>query len=87
MPLLGAMENAGEAEEKRIRGLVKNILGHPEYRDEIVAFVKQNGGLEYAARVLDRYVNEAVMALEVLPESFEKDCLKELAYFTAKRNR
>jgi len=23
--------------------------------------------------------------LEVLPESYEKSCLKELAYFTAKR--
>ena len=87
MPLLGAMENAGEAEEMRIRGLVKDIVGHPEYRDEIVAFVKLNGGLEYAAQVLDRYVDEAVSALDVLPESFEKDCLKELAYFTAKRNR
>lgn len=87
MPLLGAMANAGEAEEKRIRGLVKDIVGHPEYRDEIVAFVKMNGGLEYAARELDRYVDDAVKALDVLPESYEKDCLKELAYFTAKRNK
>lgn len=87
MPLLGAMANAGEAEEKRIRGLVKDIVGHPEYRDEIVAFVKMNGGLEYAAMELDRYVDDAVKALDVLPESYEKDCLKELAYFTAKRNR
>lgn len=87
MPLLGAMANAGEAEEKRIRGLVKDIVGHPEYRDEIVTFVKQNGGLDYAAKELDRYVDDAVKALEVLPESFEKECLKELAYFTAKRNK
>lgn len=87
MPLLGAMANAGEAEEKRIRGLVKDIVGHPEYRDEIVIFVKQNGGLEYAAKELDKYVDDAVKALEMLPESFEKDCLKELAYFTAKRNK
>ena len=85
MPLLGAMSNAGETEERRIRAMVKDIVGHPEYRDEIVAFVKQNGGLDYAARELDRYVEEAVKALEVFPESYEKDCLKALAYFTAKR--
>lgn len=87
MPLLGAMINAGIQEEKRIRTMVGDIAGHPEYRDEIVAFVRANGGLEYAEKELDRYVNEAVTVLDCLPESYEKTCLKELAYFTAKRNR
>ena len=85
MPLLGAMANAGEQEEKRIRALVRDIAGHPEYRDEIVSFVKSNGGLEYAMAALDRYVDEAVSALAVLPDSYEKKCLEELAYFTARR--
>ncbi len=84
MPLLGAYHNA-PAEEKRIRALVKDISGHPEYRDEIVAFVKENGGLEYAVEQLDMYVQEAVEALSVLPDSKEKEMLEELAYFTAKR--
>ena len=85
IPLLGAMSNVPKEEEARIRGLVRDIPGHPEYRDEIVAFVKGNGGLESAAGELDRYVEDAVKALEVLPESYEKSCLKELAYFTDKR--
>ena len=85
MPLLGAMSNAGAEEEKRVRTLVKDIAGHPEYRDEIVAFVKSRGGLEYAVEALNRYVADAVKALAVLPDSFERKCLEELAYFTAKR--
>ena len=36
---------------------------------------------------LEKYVQKAVDALAVLPESFEKNCLVELAYFTAKRNK
>lgn len=84
MPLLGAMANA-PGQEDRIRGLVKDIPGHPEYRDEIVAFVKENDGLGYAAAKLDEYVAAAVQALSVLPESFERTMLEELAYFTAKR--
>jgi octaprenyl-diphosphate synthase len=87
MPLLGAMSNVSETEEKRIRGLVLDIAGHPEYRDEIVTFVKSNGGIEYAARELDRYIGDAVKALEVLPDSYEKECLAELAHFTGKRNK
>ncbi len=85
MPLLGAFANAGEDEERRIRDLVKKIPDHPEYRDEIVAFVKANGGLEYSVGQLDKYVGQAVDALSVLPDSKEKELLKDLAYFTARR--
>ena len=87
MPLLGAMANAGQEEEARVRGLVKDIVGCPDHRDEIVEFVKSNGGLDYAVKELEKYVRMAVDALAVLPESFEKNCLVELAYFTAKRNK
>ena len=87
MPLLGAMSNVSDQEEIRIRGLVSEIAGHPEYRDEIVNFVKSNGGLEYAVRELDRYVDDAVRALDVLPDSYEKECLIALAHFTGKRNK
>lgn len=85
MPLLGAFVNAGPSEEERIRGVVRNIVEHPEDRNEIVSFVKDNGGLEYAVAQLDKYVTQAVEALEVLPESKEKEMLVELAYFTARR--
>ena len=84
MPLLGAMMNA-PAEEVRIRGLVKGIVDHPENRDDIVAFVKENAGLEYAVQQLDKYVAQAVDALSVLPLSKERELLEGLAYFTAKR--
>lgn len=85
MPLLGAFRNAGEAEEERVRGMVRDIVNHPEYRDEIVGFVKANGGLDYAVERLEAYVDDAVRALSVLPESEEKKMLVELAYFTARR--
>ena len=87
IPLLGALSNVSEQEEKRIRGLVNDIVGHPEYRDEIVTFVKGNGGLEYSRMRLDEYVEKAVRALDVLPDSQEKAFLVELAYFTARRDK
>ena len=86
MPLLGAMKNAGAEEEARIRGMVGDIVAHPEYRDPIVSFVKDNGGLDYAMEQLEKYVDDAVLALSVLPDSVEKSYLIELAHFTAKRN-
>lgn len=86
IPLLGALANVSEQEQMRVRSLVNDIVGHPEYRDEIVTFVKENGGLDYARMRLEEYVEKAVHALAVLPDSQEKEYLETLAYFTGKRN-
>lgn len=87
IPLLGALANVSEQEQARVRSLVNDIVGHPEHRDEIVAFVKANGGIEYSKMRLDEYVDMAVKALDVLPDSQEKEYLKTLAHFTAKRDK
>lgn len=87
IPLLGALANVSEQEQQRVRSLVNDIVGHPEHRDEIVAFVRENGGLDYARVRLEEYVDKAVHALDVLPDSQEKEYLKALAYFTAKRDK
>ena len=87
LPLLGALEAADAKEQARVRGLIRDIVGHPEYRDEVVGFVKSNGGIEYAERKLDAYVAEAVEALRVFPDSIEKEMLEKLAHFTAKRDK
>ncbi len=85
MPLLGALANAGEEVEEQIRKKIADIVSHPEYRDEIVQFVKDNAGLDYAVSRLDAYVEAAVGALDMFPESEAKASLVELAYFTANR--
>ena len=87
IPLLGALANVSEQEQAHVRSLVNDIVGHPEHRDEIVAFVKANGGIEYSKKRLEEYVDMAVRALDVLPDSQEKEYLKTLAYFTAKRDK
>ena len=86
MPLLGAMTAVSAEKAGHIRELVSDIVAHPEYRDEIVAFVIENGGLEYAVGKLNAYVEDAVRALDVLPDSYEKECLVALAHFTGKRD-
>lgn len=86
MPLLGAFVNCPD-KEAHIRNLVGSIADHPEYREEIVAYVKENGGLEYAKASLDAYVTKAVGALSFFPACKERDMLEEFAYFTAKRQK
>ena len=87
MPLLGAMNNVSEQEQVKVRAMVKDIVGKPELRDDIVTFVKENGGLDYAVASLNEYVEDAVRALDVLPASEEKDFLVKLAHYTARRDK
>ena len=85
LPLIGALLGCGEDKACEIRRKVSEIGEHPEYRDEIIGFVRENGGLEYSSARLQEYVDKAVMALDILPDSMEKHYLSELASFVAKR--
>lgn len=87
LPLLGALAAASPERAKQIRGMVLDILEHPEYKEEIVGFVKEDKGIEYAVSRLEDYVSKAVDALAVLPDSKEKDYLVKIAGFTAYRDK
>ena len=85
LPLLGALANAGEDRAKEIRRMVCNIEEHPDYQQEIVSFVKENGGLEYAEMRLGEYVDNARIALRPLGDVREAGMLSDIAEFTAER--
>lgn len=87
LPLLGALAAASPERAKQIRDMVLDILEHPEYKEEIVGFVKEGKGIEYAVSRLEDYVSKAVDALAVLPDSKEKDYLVKIAGFTAYRDK
>lgn len=87
LPLLGALESASDERASHIRNMLLNIQEHPEYKEDIVAFVKEEKGIEYAVSRLDEYVAKAVGALATLPDSREKDYLVKIAEFTAYRDK
>ncbi len=86
LPLLGALSNAPERESE-IRSLVADVVAHPENRDDIVRFVAENHGVEYAEERLDSFVAKAVESISLLAPSEERGMLAELARYTACRNR
>ena len=86
LPLLGAFINAPH-EESRIRNMVATIHDCPDRRDEILTFVKDNKGVDYAETVLEGYVNQAIDSLRNLPDSWYKDRLAELAAYVGQRSK
>ena len=87
MPLLGALKQVDASVAEGIIKKVEEITEHPEYREVILDFVREHGGVDYAASQLSHYVEQAIRALDVLPDSKAKEYLVELAYYTGKRTK
>ena len=87
LPLLGALGKVSEEREKLVRKMVCEIPSHPEYCDEILDFVNENGGLEYARAELVEYASKAVEAIGKLPASKAADCLRSVADFFVIREK
>ncbi len=87
MPLLGALKQVDSDVASGIIKKVEEITEHPECREEILDFVKEHGGIDYATSALSGYVEQAIRALDVLPDSKAKEYLVELAYYTGKRTK
>jgi len=85
LPLLGAFKHAGKEEEKRVRNMVRNIDGHPEYAMEIIEFVKKHNGIQYAQKVLHDLISKAIDVLKELPDTQARAYLMETASFVAER--
>lgn len=85
LPLLGALSRVSSGIAGGIRRKVCLVHEHPEYKEEIRAFVLENGGLEYASGKLEEHVRRAKSVLGAFPESEEKRYLAKIADFTARR--
>jgi len=86
IPLLGALSKADSQKEMEIRAMVKDITSNPDNELVIREFVKEQDGLGYAANQLHRYIVEAIEALDILPESKDKQYLIALAKYVGERS-
>ena len=85
-PLLSALQKASSEEATRIRGMVTRLGEEPELQEEIRAFVLEHGGVKKAELVMDGFIGKSLQSLSILPETPEKQYLKQLAYYIGQRN-
>ncbi|MEX1240809.1 MAG: polyprenyl synthetase family protein [Cyclobacteriaceae bacterium] len=85
LPLIFALSQTGWMEKRRIISIVRNESEKPRKVKEVIAFVKQSGGIQYAVEKMNHYHREATAILERFPESPYRNSLKELVQFTIDR--
>lgn len=87
LPLIYALNQAGSGEKRRIINTIKNHSDEPKRVNEVIAFVKQSGGLAYATQAMEAYVRQAQALLFTLPASRYRDSLDGLIQYTIERSK
>ncbi|MGI4022847.1 MAG: polyprenyl synthetase family protein [Janthinobacterium lividum] len=87
LPLIYALNKASKSDRNKIINLVKNHNEEPKKVAEIIAFVKDSGGLNYAETQMAKYQEEAFAILNTFSENQFRLGLEQLVRFTTERKK
>jgi octaprenyl-diphosphate synthase len=85
LPLIFALSKSSWLERRRIIRMVKNESENPKKVKEVIQFVKNSGGIDYAIQTMNRFHQEALVILDSFPDSSYKNSLRQLVQFTIDR--
>ena len=84
LPLIYSLNKVSKKEASDIRKMIKNG-GKKQDMKEIISFVRDNGGINYALETAKFYSYKAKEALNILPDSQSKVALEALVDFVIDR--
>ncbi len=87
LPLIHVLEKASQKEKKWIINTVKNHNTNNKRVKELIHFIKDNGGMDYAIQKMTSYKEEANKILNSFPENEAKKSLFELSEYIITRNK
>ena len=87
LPLIYSLNNSKSDVKKKMIHLVKNHNDDPKKIAQIISFVKETGGLEYAETQMKKYQDEAFEILNTFPPGEARTGLEQLVRFTTERNK
>lgn len=85
LPLIYALQKAGYQEKRHVINIVKNHNTNEKKVAEVIAFVQQSGGVEYARAQMKIYREEAFELIKDFPESKYKSSFLALVEYTIER--
>ena len=85
LPLIYTLNNISSHDKRKILKLVRNKKNDSNKVEEIIRFVYDNGGIEYATNKMNEYIKKAEDILNTFPDNEARSALHELADFTINR--
>jgi octaprenyl-diphosphate synthase len=87
LPLIHVLNSCSKKEKKWLINSIKNHNKDKKRVKEVIAFVKDNGGLEYAVQKMLAYRNEALELLKTYPASEYKSSLELMVNYVVDRKK
>ena len=85
LPLIYTLNNCSEKDRKWLINSVKKHNKNKKRVKEVIAFVKEKGGIEYTASKMNEYQKKALEILEDYPDSSYKDSLLTMVNYVIER--
>lgn len=87
LPLIYALNQSTWIEKRRIINIVKNHNDDPKKVAEVVHFVIEKGGIQYAEKVMLQYRDKALAILNTVSDSESKRSLIQLVNYSIERKK
>ncbi len=87
LPLIYALNNCSKKEKSWVINSIKNHNKDKKRVKEVIAFVKDKGGLDYSVTKMLQYRDEALKLLSTYPESDYKSALELMVNYVVERKK
>ena len=87
LPLIFALNNASKTDKNKIINLVKKHNEDKKKVKEVISFVVQKGGIEYAQQIMLDYKEKALAILKEFEENEASRALADLVVYTTERKK
>ena len=87
LPLIYALEQSSYSKKRHILSIVRNKKKSKSEIAEVISFVSEYGGMEYAEIKMNQYRDKALAILDSYPDSEVRNSLKEFVFYTTARKK
>lgn len=87
LPLIHVLQNVDSTTKKKIKQTIKHYNLDKKRVQEVVQIVKENGGIEYATKIMYEYKNKALDLLNTVPDSPAKNSFIDLIEYSIFRKK
>lgn len=87
LPLIYALDRCRNSKKRRILSIIKSKKMSRNELKEVIEFVSDSGGMEYAEVIMNQYRDKALAILDFYPESEIKTSMREFVLYTTSRNK
>ncbi len=87
LPLIHVLSKVNSAKQRWVKNIIRRHNKNKKKVRELIQFVRENGGLDYAKNRMEEYKEKALNILAEFPENEARNALHELVVFSIERKK